>query len=72
MMATSITWIYACRLANTPSRRHAVNGRDHFAFSDVRRMVTKAAFDDNFSLLCPPTGKPVDNSVVTALLQMAA
>lgn len=72
MMATSITWIYACRLANTPSRRHAVNGRDHFAFSDVRRMVTKAAFDDNFTLLCPPAGKSVDNSVVTALLQLAA
>ena len=54
MMATSLTWIYACRLANTPNRRHAVHGRAHFAFSDVRRMVTKAVLDDNFVLLCPP------------------
>lgn len=72
MMATSLTWIYACRLANTPSRRHAVHGRDHFAFSDVRRLLTRAALDDNFTLLCPPPDKPVDNSLVAALLRLAA
>jgi hypothetical protein len=72
MMATSLTWIYACRLEKTPSRRHAVIGRDHFAFSDVRRMVAKAALDDNFAILCPPPGKPVANSVVAALLRLAA
>jgi len=72
MMATSIIWIYACRVTNTPNRRHAVHGRDHFAFSDVRRMVTKAALDDNFALLCPPPGKPADNSVIAALLRLAA
>jgi hypothetical protein len=72
MMATSLTWIYARRLANTPSRRHAVHGRDHFAFSDVRRLLTRAALDDNFALLCPPPGKPIDNSFVAALLRLAA
>jgi hypothetical protein len=72
MMATSLTWIYARRLANTPSRRHAVHGRDHFAFSDVRRLLTRAALDDNFALLCPPPGKPIYNSFVAALLRLAA
>lgn len=72
MMATSLTWIYACRLANTPNRRHAVHGRDHFAFSDVRRILTKAALDSNFTLLCPPTGKPVDNSIIAALFRLVA
>jgi len=72
MMATSLTWIYACRLANTPNRRHAVHGRKYFAFSDVRRMLTKDALDSNFALLCPPAGKPVDNSIVAALFRLVA
>lgn len=72
MMATSLTWIYACRLEKTPSRRHAVKGRNHYAFSDVRRLVAKAALDDNFSILCPTPRKSVFNSLVTALLRMAA
>jgi len=72
MLATSLTWIYACRLANAPNRRHAVHGRDHFAFSDVRRILTKAALDSNFTLLCPPASKPVDNSIVTALFRLVA
>ena len=72
MMATSLTWIYACRLAKTPNRRHAVHGRKYFAFSDVRRMLTKDALDSNFALLCSPVGKPVDNSIVTALFRLVA
>jgi hypothetical protein len=72
MMATSLTWIYACRLENTPNRRHAVHGRKYFAFSDVRRMLTKDALDSNFALLCPSAGKPLDNSIVTALFRLAA
>ncbi len=72
MMATSITWIYACRLEKTPNRRHAVKGRGHFAFSGVRRLVAEAALNDNFAILCPPPRKSVTNSFVAALLRMAA
>jgi len=72
MMATSLTWIYACRLEKTPSRRHAVKGRNHYAFSDVRRLVAQAASDDNFSILCPAPRKPVVNALVAALMRMAA
>ncbi len=72
MMATSITWIYACRLEKTPSRRHAVKGRSHFAFSDVRRLVAEASLSDDFAILCPPPSKSVLKSFVTALLRMAA
>ena len=43
MMATSLTWIYACRLGKAPSQRHAVKDRNHFAFSNVRRLVAQAA-----------------------------
>jgi len=72
MMATSLAWIYASRLDKTPSRRHVVKGRNHFAFSDVRRLITEAALDDNFSILCPGPPKSTINSLVAVLLRMAA
>ena len=72
MMATSLTWIYASRLEKTPCRRHAVKGREHFAFSDIRRFVAKAVLYDNFGVLFPVPRKSVVNSLVGALLRMAA
>jgi hypothetical protein len=53
MMATSITRIYANRMEKIPARQHIVDGRNHFAFSDVRRSVARAAADNNFGLLLP-------------------
>ena len=72
MMATSVAWIYADRIAKTPKRRHAVEGRRHFAFSDVRRSIAKAALEDNFSRLFPVPPKSVVNSLVAVMLRMAA
>jgi len=66
MMATAITWIYACRLEKTPNRRHAVHGRMHFAFSDIRRSIAMVALSDDFEILFLPLGKPSYNSVVAA------
>ena len=72
MMAASLAWIYASRLKKTPNRRHAVNGRAHFAFSDVRRSVAQAAMDDNFGVLFPVPRKSTVNSLVAVLMRMAA
>jgi IS4 transposase len=72
MMATSVAWIYASLLEKTPSRRHVVKGRNHFAFSDVRRLIAKAALDDNFGILCPVPRKSALNSLVAVLLRIAA
>jgi SRSO17 transposase len=72
MMAASFSWIYADYLGKAPTRRHAVNGRGHFAFSDIRRLISKEAADDNFPGLCPEPRKPVLNSVITLILKMAA
>ncbi len=72
MMASSVAWIYASRIEKTPSRRHFVSGRNHFAFSDVRRLVAKSALDDNFGILFPVPRKSTVNTLVTALLRMAA
>ena len=49
-----------------------VKGRNHFAFSDVRRLIAKAALDDNFGILFPVPRKSVVNSLVGLLLRMAA
>jgi len=72
MLATTVAWIYASRAERTPTRRHAVDGRRHFAFSDVRRSIAKAAVDDNFRRLFPGPHKSVVNSLVEVLLRMAA
>lgn len=72
MMATSVAWIYADRIAKAPKRRHAVGGRNHFAFSDVRRSITQVAMEDNFSRLFPMPRKSVVNSIVAVMLRMAA
>ncbi|MGB5218430.1 MAG: transposase [Smithella sp.] len=72
IMATTLTWVYASRLEKTPNRRHTVQGRNHFAFSDVRRLITEAALDDNFSSLFPVPQKSVVNSLIAVLLRMAA
>jgi len=72
MMATSLTWVYASRLEKTPGRRHAVTGRNHFDFSDIRRLIAEAVLDDDFGILFPVPRKSVVNSLVTILLRMAA
>jgi len=72
MMSTSLTWIYACMMEKAPDRRHAVKGRRHFAFSDIRRCIAEAALNDNFNLLCPVPRKSAINSLVAALLRIAA
>jgi hypothetical protein len=67
-----IKWVYASRIEKTPNRRHVVTGRNHFAFSDVRRLVAQAALDDNFGILFPVPRKSSINSLVAVLLRIAA
>jgi hypothetical protein len=69
-MATTLTWIFADQLENKPKRRHAVAGRHHFAFSDVRRSFTELAMSDNFNRVFPIPRKAQQNSCVSALLRM--
>jgi hypothetical protein len=72
MMATTLTWIFADQLENKPKRRHAVAGRHHFAFSDVRRSFTELAMRENFNRVLPIPRKTQQNAFVSALLRMVA
>ncbi len=72
MMATTITWIYADRIDTEPDRRHSVNGRSSFAFSDVRRLIASAALHPDFLRLWPNLHNPRHNSFVAVLLRMVA
>ena len=63
MMATTLTWIYAMQLEKAPKRRHSVNGRAHFAFSDVRRHITEAVLSEDFLRICTCESKSVINSI---------
>ncbi|MCU7816132.1 MAG: hypothetical protein KZQ81_13245 [Candidatus Thiodiazotropha sp. (ex Rostrolucina anterorostrata)] len=49
-----------------------INNRQHFAFSDVRKLITQAALDKDFSTLCPHLGKPMQKSFIGALLRLVA
>ena len=71
----TIKWIYARQLEKAPKRRHSVNGRAHFAFSDVRRHIAKAVLSEDFPRICPSQGNSAINYVVhaaKAMLRMAA
>ena len=72
MMAATVTWVYADHIDHTPARCYAVNNRQHFAFSDVRKLITQAALDKDFVTVCPKPGKPTKNSFIDALLRMVA
>ena len=72
MMAVSLTWIYADRLQHAPNRRHHVEGRASFAFSDVRRVIAKAALDPDFQRVCPIPEQRPRKSIISELLQMVA
>ncbi len=72
MMATSIIWVHAMKLEKSPNRRHAVKGRKHFAFSDVRRDLTEAIMKENFEGVCSETPKTHRKYVIATMLRMAA
>lgn len=72
MMATSILWIYAMTVEKSPKRRHGVKGRNHFAFSDVRRDFTKAIMKENFEGVCAEIPKTPKKDIINAILNMAA
>ena len=71
-MAASLTWLYAERLEHTPQRTHSVIGRKHFAFSDVRKLITQVALDLDFDRVFPKPVIPTLNSFIQALMRMAA
>ena len=72
MMAVTVTWIYADHLHKTPQRCYAVNNRSHFAFSDVRKLITQTVLDKDFVSFCPKPHKPKQNSFIDTLLRMVA
>jgi hypothetical protein len=72
MMATTIIWIYGARLENTPERRHKVKGRNSFAFSDLRYIITKVALSGDFDIVCHNQPKSLKKYFIDMLLRMVA
>lgn len=72
MMAAAIIWIYGARLENTPERRHKVKGRNSFAFSDLRHIITKAALSEDFDIVCHGHPKSLKKYIIDMLLRMVA
>jgi len=72
MLTTSLVWIFADNLDFVPTRRHSVQGRDHFAFSDARRAFVNAAMNDDFDWLSPKVSKPFGKSALRRILRLVA
>ena len=70
--AATLTGIYADRLEVDPQRRHLVKGRTRFTFSDVRRLIAKAALSEDVHRLWPTPRKPQQNDFVSLIRRMAA
>jgi len=60
------------QLEKAPNRHHAVKSREHYAFSDVRRKLSKTIMGDDFQAICPCKPKTSLKSIAAALLGMAA
>jgi len=71
-MAVTIVWIYGMRLENIPERRHKVRGRNSFAFSDLRHIISKAALSDDFDVVCHSSSKTLKKYFIDILLRMVA
>ena len=72
LMAATIIWIYGIRLEHTPDRRHKVRGRNSFAFSDLRHIITKAALSKDFDSVCYIHPKSLKKYFIDMLLRMVA
>ena len=59
-------------LSKTHQRRHDIQGRQYFAFSDVRRLIAKAVLYKNFIRLFPIPRKTPQNFLVSTMLRLAA
>ncbi len=72
MMAATVIWIYGARLVNIPERRHKVKGRNSFAFSDLRHIITKAVLNKDFDTVCRTHPKSLKKYFIDVLLRMVA
>ena len=72
MMAVTFTWIYASRLATSPVRRHLSGTREHYAFSDVRRLITEAVAQKDFNDVLPKRDNTEKNNLIKEILKLAA
>jgi len=72
MMATTLSWIYASRTEHSLQRKHKVNNRSSFAFSDIRREISKVVLREDFHRLCTHDEQTLENSFAKRLLQLVA
>ncbi len=72
MMTVTLIWLYCERLPIPPKRQHAINGREHFAFSDIRFSIAQAAARNDFNRILNKSGKPAKNNLIKTFLKLAA
>ncbi len=72
MMATTLVWIYASRIAKTPVRRYTAKDRTEYAFGDVRRLMAAAIAKEGFDSLCVTPLRPKENPLIERIMRLVA
>lgn len=72
MTATTLVWIYAARLQQTPARRYVTHERREYAFADVRRSLAQEIGKPDFDIGCPIPLKPARNPLIATIMRLVA
>jgi hypothetical protein len=72
MLATTLVWIYAERLENTPKRRYATQDRTEYAFADVPRIIADEIGRPGFVIRYYKSYKPPENSLLQSFMRLVA
>jgi hypothetical protein len=72
MAATTITWIYAAHLHQTPARRYHSETTTEFAFADVRRSLARHLANEGFGIDCHDPDKSHQKPLISAVMRLVA
>jgi len=72
MAATTLVWIYAARLQQTPARRYATHERREYAFADVRRSLAHEIGKPDFDIGCPTPLRPARYPLIATIMRLVA
>jgi hypothetical protein len=72
MLATTLVWVYAERLENTPKRRYATQNRTEYAFADVRRIIADEIGRPGFVIRCHKSLKSTENTLLQSFMRLVA
>ena len=72
MTVTTLVWIYAECLDNTPKRQYPSQNRTEYAFADVRRTMADEISKPGFVIGCHKSHKLPENTLLHSFMRLVA